>query len=122
MAYQSRYEANSFISVRDLSASGPIFMAIDSTGRADICGAAGKAFGILENAPLSTLPASVSYFGITKLTVAGNYAIGQALMSDATGCGVATDGTHTRAVMLEASDSTAYDIVTVRLVDNPVLD
>jgi hypothetical protein len=117
MAYQGKYEANSFLSVTDLSTSGPIFMKLDSTGRCLPATLGTFAEGVLENTPGSCDPASISYEGITKVTVDALYPINTVLQPNASGVGTVTsDGTYGRAVML--MDSTAAnDIVAVRLID-----
>lgn len=123
MAYQLNYQANSFRSSADLSTSGPVFVKLDSTGRVGLPGdATSMVEGILENQPLESMVASVSYLGITKLTVDGVYPIGTFLQSDASGLGTqAFDGTnvskYARAVQLQDS-SASGDIVAVRLIDS----
>jgi hypothetical protein len=124
MAAQLNYQAESYPSAIDLSSvTTPLFMSLDSTGRATICSASSYAEGILENAPPIANVATISYLGVTKLTVDAAYARGTFLMSGATGIG--TQGStgvggyspFTRAVTLEDS-SASGNIITVRLVDS----
>lgn len=124
MAYQLNYFAAAYPAGNyDFSAvTGPIFVKLDSTSRVVPANATLpiKIEGILENAPPIGNVCTVSYMGVTKVMVDGAYSVGQPLTSDATGVGTATDatGTYARAMVLEPSSS-GFDIVTVRLIDQP---
>jgi hypothetical protein len=126
MGSQLNFSAASYVAGnQDFSAiTQPRFVKLDSTGRCVLATAHSKIEGILENTPPIGSPAvcTVSYLGVTKLAVDNVYAVGQLLGSDATGIGTA-DTSNSRAILLEASDSTAtasgYEICTVRLIDQP---
>jgi len=127
MAYQLNYQAESFLSADDLSTAGSqIFAYLDSSAfpHVHICDASVKGFyraeGVYENTPLANMPATISYLGVTKLTVDAAYNVGTYLKPGANGYGttvLAADATnYARAIALQ--DSTASgDIIAVRLID-----
>jgi hypothetical protein len=125
MAYQLQYSANSFVGATDFSSkTSPIFVGLDSTGRAVVAGATTYIEGVLENAPPISNVLSVSYLGVTKVTVDNAYARGTFLMAGTNGYGTdASSGAgisqYCRAVTLTDTTSSG-DLATIRLLDaNP---
>jgi len=127
MSYQLKYDANSITgsAAQDFSLiTGPVFIATDATNRAIVSTATTIPVGILENAPPLGSICSVSYAGITKLTVDGLYPKGTFLVPTSVGLGkgVGTDATciytypYIKAVTLDDSTA-ANDIVTVRIIN-----
>jgi hypothetical protein len=132
MAYQTKYDAVSALSVIDFTADSQKFVTLDATGRINLIPTAlTKAFGVLENEPNATgMPGTVSYLGITKLRVDSTaYAVGSYLKplysATASLCGIGTtcamDSTRemalARAITLETADGTNNCIVAVRLIN-----
>ena len=130
MSFQLNYQAASYLANADLSNNQQQLVILDTTtGKVRMPTASGEyAEGVLENAPLANMPATVSYQGVTKVIVDAAYAVGTALMprydstSGATGLfntgsgTLATNPATARLKMLEAS-AEAGDIVACRFID-----
>jgi len=123
MSSQQQFFAESFRTPRVMTEYPQRFIHIDSNGLVDLCQAGEYAEGVLENTTsVAGCPVSVSFVGITKITVDGPYAIGTYLMSGADGIGTqSTAGNlqYSRAKMLEASVASG-DIVSCRLLDDQI--
>ena len=106
----------------DMSGTQYNFCKLDSSGLVrPITDATSYAFGVVKNQPSSGTGQNTQFIvsvvtgGVTQIQVAGAYAAGTYLKSDATGCGVSvtsdsTHGYYVAAQMLEASTA-ANDIV-----------
>lgn len=107
----------------DLSAKQYYFVKADGT----LCGAGGKALGILQNSPKSGRAAGIRVFGGSKLVLGGTVAVGDYIASDASGKGVKATvasvlagtpeplaGDHVIAIALDAGVS--GDTVAVMLI------
>jgi hypothetical protein len=128
MATQLNYWAISIPAASDYSSDGIHKFALVTGNFAKLPDASGKVgFGVIENTPYSGAPAALSYMGITKIKVAGAYAVGCYVMAEysattALDCGRGTDASsasnmlYARAQLLEASTA-ANQIVMARLVD-----
>ena len=123
MASQSNYFGESFRVVQPIVDTPQRFIAIDSTGRITLAQASTYSEGVLENLPpLTDMPASCSFVGLTKVEVDDAYPIGTFLVPGSNGIGHIADTAsypYVRAKMLEASNG-AGDIVSVRLIDEVV--
>jgi len=123
MSSQQQFFAESFRTPRVMTNYPQRFIHIDSNGQVDLCQAGEYAEGVLENTTdVAGCPVSISFVGITKITVDGPYAIGTYLMSGADGIGTqSTAGNlqYSRAKMLEASVASG-DIVSCRLLDDQI--
>ena len=133
MSYQLNYQAASYLANADLSNNQQQLVILDTTtGKVRMpTSTAEFAEGVLENAPLANMPATVSYQGVTKVIVDAAYSVGTALMarydstSGATGLFNTGSGTlattpgAARLKMLESSTQ-AGDIVACRFIDGSV--
>jgi hypothetical protein len=128
MGSQLKYDAMSFPVASDYSSDGIHKMVCITGGVVVLPTAAGMVgAGVLENTPYSGEPGAVSYAGITKIKVAGAYAVGTYVMAEysattaldlgrGTDAGSAANMLYARAQVLEASTA-ANEIVMCRLVD-----
>jgi len=120
MGYELNYKAASYhVGAATLADNtAPVFIKIDSTGRADVATASSKIEGVLVNCPPLADICTVAYDGIVNMQVGGSYSIGQYLTSNATGIAVAADASssYARAILLEATDAT-NDLAAVRLIN-----
>jgi len=127
MSNQMNYNAQSFAAAVDLSTFQHHMVMLDSAGTINMPTGANPLVieGVLENEPTSGQNGTVSYDGVTKIKVAGVYAIGTPLMAEyssttAMDCGRGTTAAaalnYTRARTLQASTA-ANQIVMCRLID-----
>jgi len=127
MSNQMNYNAQSFDAAVDLSDYQHHMVVLDSAGTINLPTGTYPLVveGVLENEPTSGQSGTVSYDGITKIKVAGAYAVGIPLMCEydattAMNCGRGTTAasalSYTRARVLQASTA-ANQIVMCRLID-----
>jgi len=119
MSHQLNFFAESFRAAQDLSNSQQLFITLDSTGRAWLAQPSQEIEGVLENAPIQNLPASVSYLGVTKVQTDASYSIGTYLTSGVNGIAtVATPSTYAyiRGKLIGSADASG-NFATIRLID-----